>query len=383
RPVVSPSQDVVLGLYYLTKEDQEKKSEVERVFASTEEVIIAYNDGLIGLHECIKLRLDRPLWGEEKPSLVISEEEALKNLEEKKKDKEEGVETAKTVIIETTVGRVFLNQALPENYGFVNDLLDKKKIGAVISDCYKRFGQTKTVQLLDDLKDLGFKQATLAGISIGICDLVVPPEKKDIIKQSNQEVHKVEDQYLKGIITQRERYNKVIDVWTHTMENLSDLVFKRMNPFNPVFIMADSGARGSRLQIRQLSGMRGLMAKPSGEIIESPITANFREGLTVLEYFISTHGARKGLADTALKTADAGYLTRRLVDVAQEVVVTEEDCGTLNGITVSAIVEGDELVVSLKERITGRVALDSIVDIVTDQRVVESGEVITEEKAEF
>ncbi len=383
RPVVSPSQDVVLGLYYLTKEDQEKKSEVERVFASTEEVIIAYNDGLIGLHECIKLRLDRPLWGEEKPSLVISEEEALKNLEEKKKDKEEGVETAKTVIIETTVGRVFLNQALPENYGFVNDLLDKKKIGAVISDCYKRFGQTKTVQLLDDLKDLGFKQATLAGISIGICDLVVPPEKKDIIKQSNQEVHKVEDQYLKGIITQRERYNKVIDVWTHTTENLSDLVFKRMNPFNPVFIMADSGARGSRLQIRQLSGMRGLMAKPSGEIIESPITANFREGLTVLEYFISTHGARKGLADTALKTADAGYLTRRLVDVAQEVVVTEEDCGTLNGITVSAIVEGDELVVSLKERITGRVALDSIVDIVTDQRVVESGEVITEEKAEF
>ncbi|MCA9399100.1 MAG: DNA-directed RNA polymerase subunit beta', partial [Candidatus Omnitrophica bacterium] len=221
------------------------------------------------------------------------------------------------------------------------------------------------------------------GISIGITDMTIPSEKKGIIKDSLQNVAKVEDQYRKGIITGRERYNKIIDVWTHTTEQLSDLVFKQMDSFNPVFIMADSGARGSRLQIRQLSGMRGLMAKPSGEIIENPITASFREGLTVLEYFISTHGARKGLADTALKTADAGYLTRRLVDVAQEVVVTEDDCGTLNGITVAAIVEGEELVVSLKERITGRVALDSIVDIVTDQRVVEAGQVITEEKAEF
>ncbi|MBF0521501.1 MAG: DNA-directed RNA polymerase subunit beta' [Candidatus Omnitrophica bacterium] len=382
RPVVSPSQDVVLGLYYLTKEDgQVSPDDEKRVYSSPEEIIIAYNDGLIGLHSRVKLRIYQHVWGEENPSLVIADEEASKNAEEKI-DETPG-QTLKAVIIETTVGRIFLNEVLPKGFGFVNELLDKKKIGAVISDCYKRFGQTKTVQLLDDMKDLGFKQATLAGISIGICDLVIPDEKKDILKQSNQEIHKVEDQYLKGIITQRERYNKVIDVWTHTTEALSDLVFKGMDPFNPVFIMADSGARGSRLQIRQLSGMRGLMAKPSGEIIENPITANFREGLTVLEYFISTHGARKGLADTALKTADAGYLTRRLVDVAQEVVVSEPDCGTVNGITVSAIVEGDELVVSLKERIMGRVALDSIVDIVTDQKVVEAGEVITEEKAEF
>ncbi|MBU4334559.1 MAG: DNA-directed RNA polymerase subunit beta', partial [Candidatus Omnitrophica bacterium] len=289
----------------------------------------------------------------------------------------------KLSIIETTIGRVLLNELLPEGFGFVNELLSKKKIGAVVSDCYERFGQDTTITLLDDLKDLGFKNATLAGISISITDLTIPKEKKDILKLSSQEIHKVEDQYSKGIITGRERYNKVIDIWTHTTEQISDLVFKRMDPMNPVFIMADSGARGSRLQIRQLSGMRGLMAKPSGEIIENPITASFREGLTVLEYFISTHGARKGLADTALKTADAGYLTRRLVDVAQEQVIMEEDCGTLNGITVSAIVEGDELVVSLKERISGRVALDSIVDIVTDHKVVEAGEVITEETAEF
>jgi DNA-directed RNA polymerase subunit beta' len=272
---------------------------------------------------------------------------------------------------------------LPLELGYVNELLDKKKVGAVISNCYKRFGQARTVQFLDDLKDTGFRYATLAGISIGVHDLIVPEEKEEILKNSRQEVGKVEDQYRKGIITGRERYNKIIDVWTHTTEILSDLVFKQMDPFNPVFIMADSGARGSRLQIRQLSGMRGLMAKPSGEIIENPITASFREGLTVLEYFISTHGARKGLADTALKTADAGYLTRRLVDVAQEMVVTQEDCGTLNGITVAAIIEGDELVVSLKERITGRVALDSIVDVVTDQKIVEAGDIITEEKSDL
>lgn len=378
RPVISPSQDVVLGLYYITKEEETNKDD-NRVFASSDEVVIAYDDDMLNIHKRIKLRLDEPVWGEEKPSLIISQEEALKEAEGSKE--EDG--RSKVLIIETTVGRVLVNELLPKSFGFVNDLLTKKKIGAVVSDCYKRFGQAKTVELLDNLKDFGFRHATLAGISIGINDMTVPKEKGDIIKGSRQSVSKIEDQYRKGIITGRERYNKIIDVWTHTTESISDLVFKQMAPFNPVFIMADSGARGSRLQIRQLSGMRGLMAKPSGEIIENPITASFREGLTVLEYFISTHGARKGLADTALKTADAGYLTRRLVDVAQEQVVTVEDCGTLNGITVSAIVEGDELVVSLKERVTGRVALDSIVDIVTDQSVVESGEIITEEKAEF
>jgi DNA-directed RNA polymerase subunit beta' len=376
RPIVSPTQDMVLGLYYLTK-DRQMDTDGKSTFASAAEVIVAHNDGQLSLHTGIKLRLNQPVWGEEKPSLIISQERAL--------DGEPPhvikTEVSKNRIIETTVGRVLLNELLPAEYGFVNDTLDKKKIGAVIADCYKRFGQNTTVILLDRLKEYGFNSATYAGISISITDLTSPKEKEKHIKEAKQEVGKVEDQYRKGIITGRERYNKIIDIWTHTTEKLSDLVFKQMDPFNPVFIMADSGARGSRLQIRQLSGMRGLMAKPSGEIIENPITASFREGLTVLEYFISTHGARKGLADTALKTADAGYLTRRLVDVAQEAVITEIDCGTVNGITVSAIVEGDELVVSLKERISGRVALDSIVDVITDQVVVESGDEITEEKA--
>jgi len=374
RPIVSPTQDMVLGLYYLTKESLDDRDE-RRIFSGRNEVLVAHNDAMLHLHSGIKLRLDIPLWGEEKPSLIISQEKAISG---EKVELEEG---KKSQIIETTVGRVLFNQLLPQGYGFVNELMDKKKVGAVISDCYKRFGQHETVLLLDRMKEYGFYSATEAGISISISDLTSPKDKEKHIKDAKGEVSKVEDQYRKGVITGRERYNKIIDVWTHTTEKLSDLVFKQMDSFNPVFIMADSGARGSRLQIRQLSGMRGLMAKPSGEIIENPITASFREGLTVLEYFISTHGARKGLADTALKTADAGYLTRRLVDVAQEMVITEIDCGTLNGITVAAIIEGDELVVSLKERITGRVALDSIVDVITDQVVVEAGEQITEEKA--
>ncbi|MFA5088043.1 MAG: DNA-directed RNA polymerase subunit beta' [Candidatus Omnitrophota bacterium] len=380
RPIISPTQDVVLGLFYLTK-DKVAETENNRIFRAIDEVMIAYNDGLLNLHERIKLRLEEKIWGEEKPSLIISQVEALRESEAKKVVPES--EPKRMSIVETTVGRVIVNQLLPKDFGFVNETFDKKKVGAVISDCFKRFGQNRTIQLLDDLKELGFNQATLAGISISISDLIIPKEKEKFIRDAKQEVVKVEDQYRKGIITGRERYNKVIDIWTHTTEALSDFLFKQMDVFNPVFIMADSGARGSRLQIRQLSGMRGLMAKPSGEIIENPITASFREGLTVLEYFISTHGARKGLADTALKTADAGYLTRRLVDVAQEIVVTEPDCGTLNGITVSAIVEGDELVVSLKERIIGRVALDTIVDVITDERVVEAGEEITKEKAEI
>ncbi len=371
RPLIAPTQDIVLGLYYLTKDRPDGKGQ-GMLFGSRKEVLIAFYDGLLELHSRIKLKQSQGVWGEEKPSLVISKQ-AISSAESKA---ESGP------VIETTVGRVMLNEILPPNFGYVNETMDKKKVGAVISDCYKRFGQHQTVLLLDALKELGFNSATLAGISISIADLTIPQEKEGAIKVAKQEVAKVEDQYRKGIITGRERYNKIIDVWTHTTEALSDMVFKQMDSFNPVFIMADSGARGSRLQIRQLSGMRGLMAKPSGEIIESPITASFREGLTVLEYFISTHGARKGLADTALKTADAGYLTRRLVDVAQEIVINEPDCGTLNGITVSAIVEGDEVVVSLKERIVGRVALDSIVDVVTDQQVVEAGEQITEEKAD-
>ncbi|MCM8800701.1 MAG: DNA-directed RNA polymerase subunit beta' [Candidatus Omnitrophica bacterium] len=358
RPIVTPTQDIILGLSYLTKEKPDTKGQ-DMVFANPDEVRSAYDDGVVDLHARIKLRLEKLFDFEEKK--VIS----------------------KSQIITTTVGRVLFNEILPKDMGFINLELNKRNVGDIIIDCYKRFGHQRTVQLLDDMKRIGFEYATLGGISIGIDDLVIPKNKDEILKEAQQEVRKVEEQYRQGVITDKERHNKVIDIWTHATNKVEDSLFKGMDPFNPIFMMADSGARGSRAQVKQLSGMRGLMAKPSGEIIESPITANFREGLTVLEYFISTHGARKGLADTALKTADAGYLTRRLVDVAQEVIVTEEDCGTLNGITVSAIIEGDEVVVSLKDRIVGRVALDNIVDIITDEVIVEAGTEITEEKADM
>ncbi|MDD4910252.1 MAG: DNA-directed RNA polymerase subunit beta' [Candidatus Omnitrophica bacterium] len=358
RPIVSPTQDIVLGSCYLTKPKPKAKGE-GMLFSCGEEAIVAYNDDVIELHAIIKLRVN---------NIFDLDTSAL----------QEGVK-----IIDTTVGRVLFNEYLPEGYGFVNYEMNKRNIGDVVAACYKRFGHSRTVKLLDDLKECGFEYATLGGISIGIDDLRIPPEKEAVLKDSKAEVTKVEEQYRKGVITDRERYNKAIDIWTHATDKVADFLFKGMESFNPIFLMADSGARGSRLQVRQLAGMRGLMAKPSGEIIESPITANFKEGLTVLEYFISTHGARKGLADTALKTADAGYLTRRLVDVAQEVIVIEDDCGTLNGITVAAIVEGDEIVVSLKDRIIGRVALDNIVDIITDEVIVEAGSEITEEKADM
>lgn len=358
RPVVAPTQDIILGVSYLTKEKSGAKGE-GKAFSNSEEVIIAYNDGAVELNAAITLRIYN-----------------LFDLDDKKL-------TALKQNITTTVGRVIFNQVLPAEFGYVNKELNKTKVSDIVVECYKRFGHGATITLLDDIKKLGFEMGTLGGISIGIDDLCVPEEKKEVLVDAKQKVAKVEDQYRKGIITDSERKAKIIDIWTHATDQVSDFLFKGMDRFNPIFMMADSGARGSRLQVRQLAGMRGLMAKPSGEIIESPITANFREGLNVLEYFISTHGARKGLADTALKTADAGYLTRRLVDVAQEVIVAEEDCGTLNGITVAAIIEGDEEVVSLKDRIVGRVALDSIVDIITDEVIVESGSEITEERADM
>ncbi|MDD2689250.1 MAG: DNA-directed RNA polymerase subunit beta', partial [Candidatus Omnitrophica bacterium] len=323
------------------------------------EVIVAYQDKVIDLHAKIKLRIEN-----------------LFDLEEKK------IIPGKQ-IIPTTVGRVLFNEVLPKEFGFVNTELNKNIVGDIVVECYKRFGHSSTVQLLDKIKRLGFEMATQGGISIGIDDLEVPQAKQEVLKEAKADVAKVEEQYRKGIITDSERKAKIIDIWTHTTITVTDLMFKQMDTFNPIFMMSNSGARGNKDQVRQLAGMRGLMAKPSGEIIETPITANFREGLNVLEYFISTHGARKGLADTALKTADAGYLTRRLVDVAQEVIVSEDDCGTLNGITVSAIIEGDEVVVSLKDRIVGRVALDNIVDIITDETIVEQAEEITEEKADM
>jgi DNA-directed RNA polymerase subunit beta' len=358
RPIITPTQDIILGTSYISKEKSGAKGE-DKIFSNFQEVIIAYEDKAVDLHARIKVRIDK-----------------LFDMEERKLA--EGKQ-----LISTTVGRVLFNQVLPDGFGFVNADLNKSRVGNIVTECYKRFGHSVTIKLLDDIKKIGFEIATLGGISIGIDDLQIPKEKQEILKESREEVSKVEEQYRRGIITDSERKSKVIDIWTHATDNVSDALFKGMESFNPIFMMADSGARGSRLQVRQLAGMRGLMAKPSGEIIESPITANFREGLNVLEYFISTHGARKGLADTALKTADAGYLTRRLVDVAQEVIVCEEDCGTLNGITIAAIIEGDEVVVSLKDRIVGRVTLDNIVDIITDEVIVKAGEIISEEKAEL
>ncbi|MFA5311223.1 MAG: DNA-directed RNA polymerase subunit beta' [Candidatus Omnitrophota bacterium] len=358
RPVVAPTQDIILGVSYLTKEKAGAKGE-GKAFSNSDEVIIAYNDGAVNLNAAITLRIHNLFDLDDKKLIALKQN------------------------ITTTVGRVIFNQVLPAEFGYVNKELNKTRVSDIVVECYRRFGHGATITLLDDVKKLGFEMGTLGGISIGIDDLCVPEEKKEVLVDAKQKVAKVEDQYRKGIITDSERKAKIIDIWTHATDQVSDLLFKGMDRFNPIFMMADSGARGSRLQVRQLAGMRGLMAKPSGEIIESPITANFREGLNVLEYFISTHGARKGLADTALKTADAGYLTRRLVDVAQEVIVAEEDCGTLNGITVAAIIEGDEEVVSLKDRIVGRVALDNIVDIITDEVIVEAGSEITEECADM
>ncbi len=344
RPITTPTQDIVLGLYYLTAEKKGDLGE-GKVFANPNEVIVAYNDREIGLHAKCKVRINNGL-------------------------------------IDTTVGRVLFNQLLPKGMPFVNERLSKRRIGEVVEECYRRSGHHETILLLDALKEMGFEEATRAGISISINDIKVPEGKPAALEDAKEEIAEVENQYKRGVITDGERYNKIIDIWTRATNRISDSVFEGLDQFNPIFMMADSGARGSREQIRQLAGMRGLMAKPSGEIIaESPITANFREGLTVLEYFISTHGARKGLADTALKTADAGYLTRRLVDASQDVIISEEDCGTMNGILKSAIIEGDEVVISLSERVIGRVSMDNIVNIITDEVIVATDEIITEDKA--
>ncbi len=340
-PITTPSQDIVLGLYYLTKQKDGAKGE-GKIFSDATEAITAYLDEEIHKHAKCKLRLKS---GE---------------------------------IVETTMGRILFNQVLPDGFKYVNDNLDKSKVSRVIANCYRQFGHNETILLLDRLKTLGFEEATTSGISIGIDDIRIPLTKQKMLDSGHKDVDAIESQYTNGLITDGERHNKVIDIWTHITDRVSDRMFEELDPFNPIFMMADSGARGSKQQIRQLAGMRGLMAKPSGEIIENPITANFREGLTVLEYFISTHGARKGLADTALKTADSGYLTRRLVDVAQDVIINQEDCGTLNGIFMEAVFEGDEIIVSLKDRIAGRVALDSVVDVVTDQPIIKAGDEITE-----
>lgn len=352
KPIAVPSQDMVLGCYWLTKERLGAKGE-GKVFGSPEEVRIAFDSREVEEHARIKVRLAGAM-------------------------------------VQTTVGRVLLSEILPSGLPFANanKLMTKKEMSKLIDSVYRQTGHRDTVDFLDKIKDIGFTYATKAGLSICIDNMHIPSKKEDFIGKAQREVNEIEKQYSEGLITNGERYNKVIDIWAHVTEQVSNEMMKelgaggdpgKVESFNPIFMMADSGARGSSQQIRQLGGMRGLMAKPSGEIIETPITANFREGLTVLQYFISTHGARKGLADTALKTANSGYLTRRLVDIAQDVIIHEIDCGTRDGITVSALVEGGEIIQPLEERILGRLAAEDIRDPVTGEIIVSWNEEVTED----
>lgn len=373
-PITVPSQDIVLGCYYLTKSKSGAKGE-GLVFGDFNHVELALECGELETLTPIRLRYS----GQLLDMTGERDDQAILNAQ---------VQSVEKKIIDTTVGRVLFNNALPANMPFINGLLKKQGLQQLVQFGYLRLGLETTVKMLDNLKEIGFLYATKSGLSIGIDDLTIPKEKVTLIAQARDEVIKVEQQYLEGAITNGERYNKVISLWSDVTENVADAMFREMEDtegpgksLNPVYVMADSGARGSKQQIRQLAGMRGLMAKPSGEIIETPITSNFREGLTVLQYFISTHGARKGLADTALKTADSGYLTRRLVDVAQDVIIAETDCGTMNGIDASAIVESGEIIESLKDRIIGRVTLEDIEDPLTGDTIVKSGQEITEELA--
>ena len=356
-PIAVPTQDMILGLYYLTKARNGMMGDGQR-FASPGVVRIAYDQGLLDLHAKIKLR----------------------NMD------------GSPDSMETTVGRVIFNEIVPEEVGFINEVLTKKNLRPIIARVLKATGFSKTARFLDDIKYLGFEQATRAGLTFSLADIVIPDAKKEYIGDAMKEVEKASMNYEMGFITDNERYNQVIDIWTKTNNRVSEVLFNSLkndrSGFNAIYMMADSGARGSKEQIRQLGGMRGLMAKPqksligsAGEIIENPIISNFKEGLSVLEYFISTHGARKGLADTALKTADAGYLTRRLVDVAQDMTVTDFDCGTLRGIRISALKDNEEIVEPLADRILGRVSVHDVHDPLSDDLIVLANEIISEEKA--
>jgi DNA-directed RNA polymerase subunit beta' len=373
-PIAVPSQDIVLGCYYLTKAKTGARGE-GRAFATTDDVLLALEAGEVETLTPIRLRFTGELLD---LSSARDDQDVLRT----------DVQEVRGKIISTTVGRVIFNDSLPAGIPFVNGLLKKKGLQLLVQFCYLRHGLERTVEMLDGLKNLGFTYATKSGLSIGIDDLIIPDEKKDLVARARDEVIRVESQYLEGAITNGERYNKVIAIWSETTENISDEMFDEMKSqdkagrFNSVYIMADSGARGSKQQIRQLAGMRGLMAKPSGEIIETPITSNFREGLTVHQYFISTHGARKGLADTALKTADSGYLTRRLVDVAQDVIISELECGALDGIEARAIVEGGEIIEPLRDRIIGRVTLERLVDPFDGKAIIEANQEVDEELAQ-
>ncbi len=362
-PIAVPSQDMVLGVYYLTKMGNGKKGE-GKTFASTDEVIIAFDQDRIETHAKINVRVPK-----------MNEEGEIEH-----------------EIIKTTTGRVLFNEIVPDEIEFINKTLGKKELRVLIGEIHFATGTIKTAEFLDNMKKIGFERATVGGLSFNLEDIIIPDEKRILIEKAQSEVADIQDRYEMGFITDNERYNQVIDKWTSTTNRVSETLFQSLandrEGFNPVFMMADSGARGSKEQIRQLGGMRGLMAKPQksslqqgNEVIENPILSSFREGLTVLEYFISTHGARKGLADTALKTADAGYLTRRLVDVSQDIIINEIDCGTLRGLKMQALKDNEDVIESLEDRVLGRVSLHEIYDPITDDLICGSNEMITEEIA--
>ena len=363
-PITVPSQDMVLGLYYITKLRRGDKGE-GTIFYGPEEAEIAYNEGKVTLHAPVTVMVD---------------------------DVDENGNPIKHLVKDTSVGRVLVNQYVPKEIGYVNEILSKKSLRNIISRVIKKCGIPRSAQFLDDIKNLGYYMAFRGGLSFNLGDVIIPAEKEEIVAEGYKHVQEVMDNYSMGFITNTERYNQIIDIWTHVNSRLTDILMKQMTEanqgFNSVFMMLDSGARGSKDQIRQLAGMRGLMAKPQkagaegGQIIENPILANFKEGLSVLEYFISTHGARKGLADTALKTADAGYLTRRLVDVAHDVIINEEDCGTLRGLVCTEIKNNDEVVASLGERILGRVSVHDIIDPLSGDLIVAAGEEINDAAAD-
>ncbi|WP_167317448.1 DNA-directed RNA polymerase subunit beta' [Caldicellulosiruptor obsidiansis] len=364
KPVVVPTQDMVLGIYYLTLEKKGDKGE-GMMFSSEEEALLAYEHKVVGLHARIKVKRTAEVDGE-----VISG------------------------LVETTVGKIILNQVIPQDLGFVDrtkkenllkyeidTLVDKKMLGKIIDRCIKVYGNTRTAEILDEIKELGFRFSTRGAITISVSDMVIPEIKQKLISEADSRVAQIENLYRQGLISDEERYEQVISIWNQTKDKLTEELIQNLDEFNPIFMMANSGARGSKNQISQLAGMRGLMANPSGKTIEMPIKSNFREGLNVIEFFISTHGARKGLADTALRTADSGYLTRRLVDVAQDIIVREEDCGTDKGIWVEEIRDGTEVIETLEERIIGRYAASDIINEKTGEVIVKRNELITEEIA--
>lgn len=364
KPVMVPTQDMVLGCYYLTGDRDGEKGE-GKIFSSVEEALMAYQLGEIGIHAKIKVRVKKEIDGE-----------------------------VKYGIIDATPGKLIFNEAIPQDLGFVDRskpenqfkleidfLVDKKMLGVILDRCYRKYGPTKTAEVLDNIKALGYKYSTKGAITVSVSDIEIPEEKPAILEKAEKEVERIEKLFRRGLISDEERYERVIDTWNKATEEVTEALMNHLDRFNPIFMMAHSGARGSKNQIRQLAGMRGLMGNPSGRIIELPIRSNFREGLTSLEFFISTHGARKGLADTALRTADSGYLTRRLVDVSQDVIIREEDCGTEDGIYVSDFRDGNEIIEKLEDRIIGRTAAEDIIHPETGEVLVTKNEEIDEDAA--